>query len=152
MLAGMATGVLAASADASREPTRKEARAIEKGFEKPRDLGKAKIERIRVSTVRSKFAAVTYEIRIPEIPEAPPTRGSKTYEPPSPVLLKEKKGGKWKTVPKAPAKVKKDLKETAKSRIDISGETSAVLSLGARCSESGASTGRASTTRSATST
>ena len=79
---------------------------------------------------------MTYEVTIPEIPVAPPTRGSKTYEPPSPVVLKEKKGGKWKTVPKAPAKVKKDLKEKAKSRIDISGETGAVLSLPARCSES----------------
>jgi hypothetical protein len=130
----------AAPADASREPTGSEARAIKKAFLKKRDV-KTKIRRIRVSTVRKRFAAVSYRIRIAELSPAragaTSTFGSgKSYPAPSPVLLKKKAGGKWKTVPKAPKKVRKDLKETPRSDIRISGEVSAHLTRAASCTES----------------
>ncbi len=50
-------------------------------------------------------------------------------------LLKEAKG-KWKSVPKAPVKVKKDLKKKAKSDIVITGDVVAVLRRSAACSSS----------------
>ena len=139
LMAGILAAFFAAPASASREPTGKEARAIKRGFMKPRDEGKTTIEKIRVSTVKQSFAAVTYSVRLPEItpigPE-PARRVKETYKAPSPVILKEKKGGKWKTVPKPPSKVKTDLEDRPKTRVDITGETSAVLSIPARCSES----------------
>jgi hypothetical protein len=137
-MAGILAAFFTAPADASREPTRKEARAIKKGFMKPRDEGRTTIKRIRVSTVKERYAAVGYTVRLPEITTIGPTparRAKETYKPPSPVILK-KKSGKWKTVPKAPGKVKKDLKDKPGGRIDITGETSAVLSVPATCGES----------------
>jgi len=147
-MVAMAIGLLAGPASASRDAKPKEVRAIKKGFMKPRDVGKTTIEKIRVSTVNKKYAGVSYEVKLEELepigaeavgePVAAATRREKeTYPAPSPVVLKKKKGGKWKTVPKAPGKVKKDLKEKPGGRIDISGETAAVLSRPASCTDSG---------------
>jgi hypothetical protein len=137
VLAGMLAVGAAVPADAAREPTRKEAKAIKKGFLKERTEGESKIEKIRVSTEKSKFASVTYEITIDEVSSARATarRAPETYSAPSPVILKKNKKGKWKTVPKAPAKVKKDLKEKPKSNIVISGDVSATLTRAANCTE-----------------
>ena len=140
LFAAAGAGLLAPAADASREPTGKEAKAIKRGFLKPREEGKTMIGKIRVSTKDPDFAAVDYDVKIPEvnvIGESPAasSRAKKTYEAPSPAVLKQK-GGKWKSVPEFPSKVKKDLKAKAGGRIDISGETAAVLSVPARCSES----------------
>ena len=136
----MAIGLLAGPAGASRDAKPKEARAIKKAFMKPRDTGKTTIRKIRVSTVDKRFAGVTYKVTLEELEPigeeeiGSARREKKTYPAPSPVILK-KKGGKWKTVPKAPGKVKKDLKEKPGGRIDISGETAAVLSVPATCSD-----------------
>ena len=136
LLAGLAAGAFAVPADASRAPTGKEAKAIKKGFLKAQESD-AKIEKIRVSTVKSRFAAVSYEVTIDEVNSdgSVSRRAPKTYPAPSPVILKKGKGGKWKTVPKAPNKVKKDLKEKPKSSIEISGDVSATLTRPANCSE-----------------
>ena len=139
VVAGVLTVGAAVPADAAREPTRKEAKAIKKGFLKERTEGESKIEKIRVSTEKSKFASVTYEITIDEVTSARAAntrRAPETYSAPSPVILKKNKKGKWKTVPKAPAKVKKDLKEKPKSNIVISGDVSATLTRAANCTES----------------
>ena len=138
LLMSIFLGFTTSPAGASRAPTSKEAKAIERGFMKPRSQGKTKIEKIRVSTEKAKFAAVSYSVTIPEVTTigpVPARRSSETYKAPSPAVL-EKKGGKWKTVPKAPGKVKKDLKAKPKARIDILGETAAVLSVPATCSDS----------------
>jgi hypothetical protein len=143
LIASFAAWLFAGPASASRNAKPKEAKAIKKGFMKPRDDIETSVEKIRVSTVDKKFAGVAYDVTLEELEPigeeeigAPGTarREKKTYEAPSPVILK-KKGGKWKAVPKPPAKVKKDLKGKAKSRIDITGETAAVLSIGATCGE-----------------
>lgn len=147
MLAGMAAGLLAGPAGAARDAKPAEAKAIKKAFMKPREVGRTKIEKIRVSTEDPDYAAVSYDVTMQELEPigeeevggaraAAARREKKTYEAPSPVLLKKKKGGKWKTVPKAPGKVKKDLKEKPGGRIDISGETAAVLSIPASCTDS----------------
>jgi hypothetical protein len=116
-------------AEASRKATRTEAKAIKKAFLKGRK-GKTRIRKIRVSTANTHFAAVSYSINIPEV------KAAKAYKPPSPVILKEGKGGKWKTVPKAPAKVKKDLKEKPRSNIRISGDVNTTLTRPASCTSS----------------
>jgi hypothetical protein len=141
--AAVIAGALAPHAQASRAAKPKEARAIEKGFMKPRDDIETNVEKVRISTVDKKFAAVTYDVTLEELePIGEEEIGStgrarrerKTYEAPVPVFLK-KKGGKWKTVPKVPGKVKKDLKGKPKPRIDITGETAAVLSIQASCTD-----------------
>ena len=132
-----AVAAIAAPAQASTDPSRSEAKAIEKAF-----LAKAeddpRILRIRVSTEDPDFAAVFYEVAV----EPPPTsRGlvaaPTVYKPP-PAILKAAKGGKWKTVAKAPAKVLKDLKvKPRKSLVEISGDFTATLTQPATCTDSG---------------
>jgi hypothetical protein len=144
-LAGLALAVLVAPANAARNAKPKEERKISKGFMKSRDDIDTTIEKVRVSTVDKKYAAVTYEVTLEELepigeeeigtPSAAAAREKKVYEAPVPEYLKKKKGGKWKTVPKAPSKVVKDLKGKGKGRIDITGETAAVLSIPATCTD-----------------
>jgi hypothetical protein len=141
LTASLLAGALAGPAAASRSAKPKEAKAIKKGFMKPRDDIKTDVGKIRVSTADKKFAGVSYEVILEELEpigeEGIPStarREKKAYKAPSPVFLK-KKGSKWKTVPKVPGKVKKDLKGKPKTRIDITGETAAVLSVGATCSD-----------------
>jgi hypothetical protein len=119
-----------ATAAASRAPTRSEAKAIKKGFAAAHRGTGAKVRRIRVSTVDRRFAGVSYGIDIRQVGTA------KAYKAPSPVELKKGKGGKWKPVTKVPAKVKKDLKDKAKSDINISGDVSAHLTQAASCTRS----------------
>lgn len=141
LLAIVLAAVAATPASASREPTPSEAKAIKKTFLQGRE-GKTTIRKIRVSTVDRRFAAVFYEVEV-EQPASSRAGAARTnhvpteYTPP-PVFLKERKGSKWKTVPKAPEKVKKDLKvKDRKSSIVISGEVSAVLEQPASCTDSG---------------
>jgi hypothetical protein len=141
LAAWLAAWLAAGPASASRTAKPKEAKAIKKGFMKPRDDVKTIVDTIRVSTVDKKYAGVDYEVKLEELepigeeeigsPGAS-LREKKTYPAPSPVILK-KKGSKWKPVPKPPSKVKKDLKGKPKGRIDITGETAAVLSVPANC-------------------
>jgi hypothetical protein len=139
LLAIVLAAVAAAPAEASRAPTGSEAKAIKKAFLKGR-VGEPTIRKIRVSTVDTRFAAVFYETVI-EKPSSSRTAAVRTSGPtkytPPPVILKEGKG-KWKTVPKAPKPVKKDLKvKDPRSDIVISGEVSAVLTRPASCTDSG---------------
>jgi hypothetical protein len=119
----------AGTADASRAPTRAEKKAIKRAFLKSHPKTGATVLRIRVSTADRRFAAVTYRIDIPEV------KSAKVYKAPSPVVLKKGKAGKWKAATKVPAKVKKDLKDKAKSDINISGEVTAHLTQGASCTK-----------------
>jgi hypothetical protein len=121
----------AAPAGASRDPTPSEAKAIKRAFLKGRE-GKTTIQKIRVSTVDPRFAAVFYTIRIEELQ----VKSTKKYKPPSPAILKEGKGGKWKPASKVPKKVKKDLKDAPKSNIRISGDVGATLTRPASCTQS----------------
>ncbi len=121
-----------AAADASRAPTKKEAKAIKKGFLKGRPAKENAVRRIRVSTANRRYAAVTYlsDVAI-----------STKLKPPGPVALK-KSGGKWKPVSsaKVPVKPKKDLKlKKATSDVRVSGEVNARFTRPARCSASGVS-------------
>jgi hypothetical protein len=130
---------VAAPAGASTDPSRSERRAIKQAFLEGQD-GKATIRRIRLSTVDQDFAAVFFKLEVSE-PTPTSARVARTvptdFTPP-PVILKQGKGRKWKTVPKAPAKVEKDLKVKArKSSILISGDFSALLTRPASCTESG---------------
>jgi hypothetical protein len=127
--AAVALLAVAGPAHASRAPTRTEAKAIKRAFLKAHPKTGAKILRIRVSTADPRFAGVTYRIDIRQVGSA------KAYKAPSPVELKKGKGGKWKPVTKVPAKVKKDLKDKAKSDINISGEVTAHLTQGASCTQ-----------------
>ena len=105
----------AAPAEASRAPTKAEAKAIKKGFLKGRSAKATTIRRIRVSTARDGWAAVSYTVE---------ARTSKKVKAPTPVVLK-KSGSKWKDVPpgKAPKKVKSDLKvPPATSNVKLTGE------------------------------
>jgi hypothetical protein len=144
LLAIVLAVVAAAPAKASREPTGSEAKAIKKAFLKGRE-GKTTIRKIRVSTADTRFAAVFYKVQIEELNSSPPpprtgtTRGAvKTYTPPAPEILKERKGSKWKTVPKVPKKVKKALKlKDPRSSIRITGEHTAFLTQPARCTDDG---------------
>jgi hypothetical protein len=120
------------SAQASRGATRAEAKAIKKAFLKSRSKSPTKINRIRVSTVDSRFAAVSFTANHPE----PKAITSTAYKP-APVILKKGKGGKWKPSSKAPTKVKKDLKVNPKSSIRLTGEVTATLTQPASCSPSG---------------
>ena len=137
LLPAVVTAAAAAPADASRKPTHAEARAIKRAFLKDRDV-ETRVREIRVSTADPDYSAVTYEVSIPEL-AAPRLlaagRETKPFKAPTPELLKESKGGKWKPVAKPPKKVKKDLKKKAKSDIGISGETSASLTSSAACTE-----------------
>ena len=117
----------AGTAEASRAPTRSEAKGIKKAFLKAHPKTGAKIRRIRVSSVDRRFAAVSYGIDIRQVGTA------KAYKAPSPVELKKGKAGKWKPAKKVPAKVKKDLKDKAKSDINITGDVTAHLTQGASC-------------------
>jgi hypothetical protein len=117
------------TADASRAPTRGEKKAIKRAFFKAHPKTGAKVRRIRVSTANSRFAAVSYRIDIPEV------KAAKVYKAPSPAVLKKGKSGKWKPTTKVPAKVKKDLKDKAKSDINISGEVTAHLTQAASCTQ-----------------
>ena len=133
IVASFALAVLGSgSAQASRGATRAEAKAIKKAFLKGRSKSATKIRRIRVSTVDSRFAAVSYTANVNE----PKPITAKAYKP-SPVILKKGKGGKWKPSSKAPTKVKKDLKVSPKSDIRITGDVAATLTGPARCSSSG---------------
>jgi hypothetical protein len=134
--------IVAAPAGASKEPSGSKARAIKKAFRKGHE-GETKINRILLSTVNPRFAAVSYAITIDEVRArgygtAPTLRGAtKKYPAPSPEILKKKKGGKWKAVPTAPKKVRKDLKvKDPKSSIQISGEHTASLTRPASCTDS----------------
>ena len=71
-----------APADASRAPTRAEAKAIKKGFLKARPAG-TKVKRIRVSTVDKRFSAVTYTANVREL-ERPPASSAKAKKAPVP--------------------------------------------------------------------
>ncbi|HEX5909834.1 MAG TPA: hypothetical protein VFY44_05025 [Thermoleophilaceae bacterium] len=122
----------AAPAEASRAPTKAEAKAIKKGFFKGRSAKTTTIRRMRVSTAATGYAAVSYRTDV---------KTSTVFSPPTPVVLK-KGGGKWKpvTAAKTPKKVKKDLKvKAAKSNVKLSGEVSATWTRPARCSSSGVS-------------
>ncbi|HEX6117075.1 MAG TPA: hypothetical protein VFY99_08230 [Solirubrobacterales bacterium] len=139
LVAIMLAAVAAAPAQASTEPTRSEAKAIKKAFLAGED-GKATIRKIRVSTVDPRFAAVFYEVDVGEPPAARGDTARTSHVPtefaPPPVILKQGKGDKWKTVRKAPEKVKKDLKvKSRKSNIVISGEVSALLTQPATCTD-----------------
>ena len=125
-----------APADASRAPTRAEAKAIKKGFLKGRPAG-TKVKRIRVSTVDKRFSAVTYTANVREL-ERPPASSAKAKKAPSPVVLK-KSGAKWKPVAseKLAKKVKSDLKEKPASSLRISGDVNAFFTQPASCTRSG---------------
>jgi hypothetical protein len=133
-LAVALVGLSALPAQASRAPTKAEKKAIRASFLKGRDV-KTTIKKIRVSTADPRFASVAYSIAI-EDPTAPRARrGGSDYAAPTPAIEKKVKGKKWKTVPKAPKKVKKDLKlKDAKSDIRVSGAHSALLTRPASCS------------------
>ena len=122
----------AGSAIASTAPKPGEARAIERAFLKEREV-ETEVGKIRISSEDDRFASVAYSVTIPELGSS---RAPETMKAPTLALLKEVKG-KWKTVPKAPAKVKKDLKKKAKSDIVITGDITDVLTRGAACSEGG---------------
>jgi hypothetical protein len=130
--------IVAGPAGASREPSPAEAKAIEKAFLKGQDAD-VTIRKIRVSKVDPRFAAVTYDA---DVGEPPAGRGTgrehvPTEFAPPPSILKSKKG-KWKVVPKAPEKVRKDLKvKERKSSIVLSGDVSATLTRPASCTDSG---------------
>ena len=122
----------AAPAEASRAPTKAEAKAIKKGFLKGRSAKATTIRRMRVSTARAGWAAVSYTVE---------ARTAKKLKAPTPVVLK-KSGSKWKDVPpgKAPKKVKSDLKvPPATSNVKLTGEVSTVFKRAARCNDSGVS-------------
>ena len=132
--------LVAGPAAASREPSPAEAKAIKKAFLEGQDAD-VTIRKIRVSTADSDFAAVSYDVDVGE-PPAGRASGRRDHVPtefdPPPAILKSKKGGKWKVVPKAPEKVMKDLKvKERKSSIVISGDVSATLTRPASCSDGG---------------
>ena len=130
VLAALVTAIFgAAPAEGSRSPSRAEAKAIKAAFLKGRSKSATRLRRIRVSTVDSRFAAVSFtaDLRQPS--------AAKVYKP-APVILKKAKGGKWKPVSKAPVKVVKDLKATAKSAMNITGEVNASLTQPASCTSS----------------
>ena len=121
-----------APAEASRAPTKTEAKAIKKGFLKGRSAKATTIRRIRVSTKAKGWAAVSYTADV---------RASKKMKAPTPVVLK-KGGSKWKDVGggKVPKKVKSDLKvPPATSNVKLTGEVTTVFKRAARCSDSGVS-------------
>jgi hypothetical protein len=140
LAAGLAIAAAAAAgcaeiAVASTAPKPADAKSIKRGFLKDREV-ETQVGRIRLSSVDDRYASVSYSVTIPELSSSRPVVGRLAPEgvkAPSPALLKEAKG-KWKPVPKAPAKVKKDLKKKAKSDIVITGDVVAVLSRGASCS------------------
>lgn len=124
--------VPASAADASRAPTKSEAKAIKKGFLKGRPVKENAVRRIRVSTANRRYASVRYVADVAI---------STKLTPPGPVALK-KSGSKWKPVSsaKVPAKPKKDLKlKKATSDVRVSGEVNARFTRPARCSASGVS-------------
>ncbi len=125
-----------APADASRAPTRAEAKAIKRGFLTGRPAG-TKVKRIRVSTADKRFAGVTYTSNVREL-ERPPAQTAKAVKAPSPVVLK-KSGAKWKAVAsgKVPKKVKSDLKKKAVSDLRISGDVNVHFTQPASCTRSG---------------
>jgi hypothetical protein len=137
-LAAAIAAIAAAPAHAATEPSGAKAKAIEKAFLAKQD-DDVRILKIRVSTEDRDFAAVFYEVAVDPPPaRAATARGLGTPYRPPPVLLKQGKGGKWKTVGKAPAKVLKDLKvKRRKSAIEISGEVTASLTQPASCTDSG---------------
>jgi hypothetical protein len=119
-----------APAEASRGPTKSEAKAIKKGFLKGRSAKGTTIRRIRVSTAADGYASVSYRTTV---------KTSTVFSPPGPVVLK-KGAGKWKPVSaaKAPKKVKKDLKvKPAVSDVRLTGEVAARFTRPARCSSIG---------------
>ena len=132
-VAALGAALLAAAPSAaSTDPSPSEGKAIKRAFLATQD-GKVTFKDIRVSTVDPDFAAVFYAIDV----GAPARRAPTKFTPP-PVLLKNAKGDKWKTVSKAPAKVKKDLKvKDRKSDIVISGDVSAHLTQPASCTDDG---------------
>jgi len=118
-------------AQASRAPTKAEAKAIKKGFLKQRS-GKPTVKRIRVSTADKRYAKVSYAVDVVT---------STKLTPPGPEPFK-KSGKKWKAVSpaKVPAKVKKDLKlKEATSDVRVSGEVNARFTRPARCDAGGVS-------------
>ena len=141
-------GVLAAlgcsqSTLASEPPSKSEAKEIERAFLDGRDVA-TEVGKIRLSTVDERFASVSYSVTIPEL--AASRRAPESMKAPSPALLKEAKG-KWKPVPKAPKKVKNDLKKKAKSDIVITGDVVAVLSRAPPARRAGISPRRGSSIR-----
>jgi hypothetical protein len=122
----------AGTALASTAPNQKQAKAIERAFLKDREV-ETEVGKIRLSDVDDRFAAVSYSVAIPELGTS--RRAPDSMKAPTKALLKEAKG-KWKPVPKAPKKVKKDLGKKAKSDIVITGEVVDVLTRGAACESS----------------
>lgn len=131
-----ALAVLAGPAEASQKPTSKESKAIEKAFDELRADGPT-IGQIRVSTTDEGFAAVFYEVVIspPSSAATSLERVGKAVKAPIPELFKKKPSGKWKPVPSAPKKVKKDLKAKGKTNIAITGDVVAFLHQRASCVE-----------------
>lgn len=133
--------VVAAPAGASTAPSRAERKAIKRAFLTAQE-GNATIKRVRVSTVDPDYAAVVFRLEVAgptprSVSTAPASRVPTDFTPP-PAILKRGRGGKWKTVTKAPAKVVKDLKlKPRKSSIAISGDVTALLTQPASCTESG---------------
>ena len=138
LLAVGLAGLAVVPAQASRAPTKSEKKAIKASFLKGRQV-RTTIAKIRVSTADPRFASVDYSIAIedPSVPRAglrSAKRGGSKYAAPAPAIEKKLKGKKWKTVPKAPGKVKKDLKlKSPKSSIQVSGDHTAFLSRPASC-------------------
>jgi hypothetical protein len=119
-------------ADASRPPSKSEAKAIKKGFLKGRSKAGTTVTRIRVSTADRRYASVAYRAEV---------KTSTPYKAPAPEVVK-KSGKSWKpvTAAKVPAKVKKDLKaKKPASDVTLSGEVSARFTRPARCDGSGVS-------------
>jgi hypothetical protein len=132
VLAAAAAVASAGAAVASTAPEPKEAKAIERAFLKDREV-ETEVGKIRLSSEDDRYAAVAYSVTIPEVGAS--RRAPVEMKAPTKALLKEAKG-KWKPVPKAPKKVKKDLGKKAKSDIVITGEVVDVLTRGAACESS----------------
>ena len=136
ILAIALAAIAAAPAHASRNATSSEAKAIKKAFLQGREEP-TQVTKIRVSTDDPSFAAVSYTVTIEQ------TRSlAKTYKAPTPAIITERKG-KWKSPPKPPKKVPKDLKKPKdpSSTIQVSGEHTASLTRSASCTDSGDSYG-----------
>lgn len=129
LLALLAAGT-AGPADASKQARGKEAKAIGAAFEKARDDAAAATG-IRISTADRSFAAVSYEVVVPDT--SPTARLRPPVTAPIPALFEKTKAGKWKPTGKAPKKVIKDLKAKGRTDIRITGDVVAFLHDRASC-------------------
>ena len=78
--------LVAGPADASRAPSKAEAKAIRKGFYAGRSRAATKVQRVRVSTVSRRYAAVSYRSTV---------RTSAAFAAPTPVVLR-RRGKRWR--------------------------------------------------------